>query len=192
MPTRGVRVNPTRLSAKFLVLPVICPWGASEATFSGYRIAPDSPDALPFEVVIQYTVVGEDLNFSVCADSSAASGRLDASLEIADSRSALASVSIVSEQSPLGQAWTFSIRKDLLSTSTFSLVETYDALFPSGQYWVFDLEQLTRQSFHVELEPVCPRWHCTLPRNEVSVPDFHVLRLSARRPASSGSDEAHN
>jgi hypothetical protein len=154
-------------------------FGDAGAGVMRIRITPDSTDAPPFGIVLQYTAHDGQLSFDVCADSSAMRGEMSALLRLADTTSQIAATQLHAWPCDLGLRWHFSLRDDLLSGSTFEvLARRAGSSLPGGTIWIFELGPLAERLFHIEPEPACPPAQCTLPRDKYEVPDFHVLRYS--------------
>ena len=145
-------------------------------------IAPESPDTVPFDVVIQYTEHARGvLNFNVCADSSEVDGSLVGSLRVGDAISPLVCALVAGESSPLGQSWAFSLQRGWLLEATFTLSvcpRTPPPLPGGGLVWVFHLGPLVTESFREYPEPLCPAWYPTLPRDQFEIPMFSILALA--------------
>ncbi len=168
------RIAIQRIFLTAVLLAAVAPCGAKWRTLS---VSPDSLNAPPFETVFQYTEFEDNLRFVVCADTAGVDGEMLASLVVRDGSSMLVSTMLNGGPSDLGKAWGFSMRSDLLPTSTLHLIVDPHVLFPAGTSWAFELGPLTEKLFHVELEPLCPEKSKTLPRDKYDVPDFHILHL---------------
>lgn len=166
--------------ASMSVVVVPCAWCGILA----FEVTPDLREAPSFEVMVQYVETSSgSASFSVCADTSAVAGDLELVVRLSDKDGLIGVWCVCPKPSALGRAWLFEIRRDLVATSTFALIDNQTRLnghnIPAATKWTFHLGPLSAQSFHVEADWQCPEGGPQTPGFErVQV---HVLHLKDGR-----------